>query len=945
MDLPVTKLYEELEHPPNEQQRQAIEALVGPLRIIAGPGSGKTEVLTLRTLNLIACEQVDPSKVVVVTFTEKAAEELKDRIRIYANKLPARLQIADLNVGTIHWFCGTVLRRYHPDLRRYEPLDELGQKLFIYDNLPTIADDLRIGRKYLGKWGSKSRAIAGLIPWFNKIAEETILPSALEKMADPLLQMLGLAYTSYRELMIEAGYLDFSSILRELHDLLNAEEEILRSAQGEYSHFLIDEYQDTNYVQEEILLKLSAPEFNIAVVGDDDQSLYRFRGGEVRNILEFPERLGALGMVPAEVELSVNYRSHPEVIRTYMDFMNDGDWTANGTDFRTGHVVTPDPGKEFASYTASTYLQGSPRLVADLVRMLIDEDAVDDPSQIAILFHSVASHATEVIDELRARGVACYAPRAREYLDHPEIRDAVGLLWGIAQFEEIPSEGPVVETCERAARCLDNLTQRAAADLIDWIEATRQRFVGLERGQDMRASLLDLVYQAFRFEPFRSYLTDPIAARNLGYFTTLVRAFQQHFRFDVLHAGNRSFLPWRLWASFFYMLHSTGLDDIESDQGPPLGMVQVMTIHQSKGLEFPIVIVGSLERGGRSGKEIDRKLSPLYPRGLFEPPNRITEFDHRREFYVAFSRAKHFLVAYSDGTPNADFSEMASRLPALAMEGASEIIRALPHELPRLYDQKPLLSLTSHINMYRRCSRQYELFREREFAPSFAAQVFFGTVVHQTIEDIHRHVLDERPDPLTDELVDQFFERNSELLRRRGIHPLAPNQREEARRHVHRYFDANEANLDRVRDTEVEVTLEQDAYVLNGRIDLIQGDDGELEMVDFKAQRRQESGEDFDHYRDQLALYHYLLEERYGERPKRAVLYFTGEEAPSEARVVVDLSTAELNEVKRRFDETAQQILNHDFTLKAYPPRDTCRACDFQHYCLRTDKDPDSHAA
>ena len=254
-------------------------------------------------------------------------------------------------------------------------------------------------------------------------------------------------------------------------------------------------------------------------------------------------------------------------------------------------------------------------------------------------------------------------------------------------------------------------------------------------------------------------------------------------------------------------------------------------------------------------------------------------------------------------------------------------------------DEKPVLSLTGQINVYRRCVRQYEFFNDYDFAPSFAAQVFFGTVVHQTIEDIHRHVLDCRPEPITDELVDQFFVRNSELLRKRGIHPLAPNQRDEARRHVQRYLDANREKLHQVMDTEVEVMLEQPEYLLNGRVDLVRSDDGQIEMVDFKAQRRAAAGPDFDQYRDQLALYMHLLEERYGTRPDRAVLYYTGEKRAEQARLVVDLSDADIDDVVRRFDATAQAILAKRFELRQFPPRDTCRACDFKHYCKRTDDD------
>jgi DNA helicase-2/ATP-dependent DNA helicase PcrA len=212
-------------------------------------------------------------------------------------------------------------------------------------------------------------------------------------------------------------------------------------------------------------------------------------------------------------------------------------------------------------------------------------------------------------------------------------------------------------------------------------------------------------------------------------------------------------------------------------------------------------------------------------------------------------------------------------------------------------------------------------------------------VVHQTIEDIHRHVLDGRAEPLTSDLIDQFFRRNSELLRKRGIHPLAPSQREEARRHVDRYFEANREKLANVIDTEVEVVLEQPDYVLDGRVDLIRAEDGALEMVDFKAQKRVMEGSDFEQYRDQLALYSHLLQERYGRRPDRAVLYFTGEADAELAHVVVDISSADIDDVVRRFDETAHAIIAEDFELTSFPPRDTCRACDFKHHCHRAEGD------
>lgn len=947
MPCSLEQLYSTFDHEPDPAQKEAIGSTKGPLRILAGPGSGKTHVLVLRTLNLLACQEVDPSRIAVVTFTEKAAEQLEDRIRLYSSRLPTTetLPIAELQVGTIHWLCGAFLRRYHPSFRQFETLDELGQKLFIYDHLDDIFDDVTWNGRRLGKWQSKSKTVHHVIPWFNKVTEQTVDWNELQASDDRFLSGLGQAYARYRTLLHEEGYLDFGGILRELHDLLDNDPEAREAARSQLDYIMVDEYQDTNFIQEELLLDLAAPSYNIAVVGDDDQSLYRFRGAEVRNIVEFPDRLAEEGRETEDVELSINYRSHPGIISSYMNFVEEADWTKGDREFRTGHRVVADPKAEFEDYTPALYLEGGPEVLADLVEDLLERGAVEDPNQIALLFHSVASHGLPVVEELQARDIPCYAPRARKYLDHPEVQAAVGVLWGIGRFPhgEGPDGGPVGDTCNWARECYEDLAKREDSDkLIAWLEERRSEYDHLERGEDLKASLLDVVYQALRYQPLRRYVEDPVASRNLGHFTTLLRTFQQQFGFDVLHAGNRRVLPWRLWTSFFYLMRQTGLDDVESEDGPPPGLIQVSTIHQAKGLEFPVVVVGSLEKRPRTSKEIDRVLGPYYPRGRFEPEDRITEFDRRRLLYVGFSRAQHLMVAYSNGDPHRYCESLTKDLPAVDEADLSEIVERIPEEPPRSREQKPVLSLTGDVNAYRRCSRQYRFFKNHGFSPSFAAQVFFGSVVHQTIEDIHRHVLDERQDPLTEDLIEFYFVRNSEILRKRGVHPLAPNQREEALKHVLRYFRSNRDRLDRVEDTEVEVSLEEKDYVLGGRVDLIRGSDGGLELVDFKAQKRpdHDTNGELDAYKDQLAFYYHLLKERLEENAvRRTVLYFTGEEEPERAWMNVDVRQERIQDVVNRFDKTARQILAEDYALRSYPSRKTCRACDFKHYCKRTGSD------
>ena len=271
----------------SESQRAVVGHLDGPLLVIAGPGSGKTHCIVLRALNLLLLQKAEPGEIVLCTFTEKAAFEMRDRLSATARKVGYKGDLSELTTSTIHGFCNRVLTRHRHRTKLghgYETLDDLTQLLFILEHFDEIVgppdDDL-----FLARWKTRWTAIEGARGYFDKITEELVEPCGLIASADPFIAAIGTAYRRYEQALLAANRVDFAHLQRLVHDMLDDPAHADALSPGP-RYLLVDEYQDTNHVQEQLLLKLAGKDRNLCVVGDEDQSLYRFRGATVRNILE-----------------------------------------------------------------------------------------------------------------------------------------------------------------------------------------------------------------------------------------------------------------------------------------------------------------------------------------------------------------------------------------------------------------------------------------------------------------------------------------------------------------------------------------------------------------------------------------------------------------------------------------------------------------------------------
>ena len=951
---------------PNPQQQKAIHITEGPLLIIAGPGSGKTFTLVERIYHLISKHDIPPERLFVSTFTEKAAAELITRVssRLAADNIAVNLN--EMYIGTFHSICLRFLeenREFTRLKRSFTLLDRFDQQYFLYQHLSDY-QEIEGSEHIINGWGW--RGAANLMTWVNKVSEEALDLEDLLNAPEPEVQALGRCYQQYQTHLEEENYLDFSTIQLEALRLLEGHPEILNEIRDKIQYLMVDEYQDTNTIQERILFKLADPDFNLCVVGDDDQGLYRFRGATIRNILEFPQNFsdGAC----QQVKLTTNYRSHPDIIEFYnewMDASNTPDfpgWTADGKTFRYEKEIVPNTENEFVEMPTVMKVSGDlesenwhGEVLAFLYR-LRDSGALTDWNQVAFLFSSVKNAKVVALAEaLEAGGISVYSPRSNQFFDRREIRLMIGALISLfPQFREAREwkEGVQFEIWEY----YDNDCYQEFSDecrnpenrtLHEWCQERAETHHPLTDATDYVFS--GLFYELLQFPLFSQYLGDVTQgdaidnrpARNLAIFSQLLNKYEYLHHITVLTQNNLDGHLWRLFNQFFRFLKDGGIDEYEdASEYAPSGCVSFMTIHQSKGLEFPVVIVGSMHAVPRKQHtDLDNLLQQkYYSKEPFEPLEKTKYYDFWRLFYTAFSRAQNLLLLTCQEktgrgrTPSKYFAPVYD--PVCSWRDAAFQPEDLTLETIKDIDLKSEYSFTSHITVFEDCARQYKFYHDLGFAPIRRDPILFGTLVHQTIEDIHKAVLSGEEHIVTDEQIENWFEANYTYLSRQERLYLSSGGQKAALDHILRYANREQETWDRLRETEVQVSLVKDLYILKGHVDLIRGEGNTVEIVDFKSEQKPDLNidqESVDRYRRQLEVYAHIIEGRTGHKVSKMHLYYTGK-GDGNPYVSFDKDARSIDQTMATFDGIVERIENKDFEIASRPEK-LCRNCDLKAYC------------
>jgi DNA helicase-2/ATP-dependent DNA helicase PcrA len=602
----------------NPQQREAVLCTEGPLLVVAGAGSGKTRVLTHRIAHLIAEDLASPSEILAITFTNRAATEMKERVeQLVGGRIASRMWVM-----TFHSACGRMLRR-DAELIGYK------SSFTIYDQ----ADQVRLVKSCIEDLGKDPkrfvpRAVHGAI----SKAKDRLLTAALyeQQVSGFFEQSVASVYELYERRLSEANAMDFDDLIMKTVLLLQRVPEARRHWQHAFRYVMVDEYQDTNHAQFTLVSILAEKHQNLAVVGDQDQSIYAFRGADIRNISEFEDDFPNARVIALEQ----NYRS----TQTILD-------AANGV---IEHNRDRKPKRLWSELGEGDKLQvveaedehAEARFVAGRIQSALDEGA--GAAEIAVFYRMNAQ--SRVLEDLLTRqGVDYRVVGGPKFYERAEIKDLIAYMQVLDNPDDEVSLRRIVNQPRRGigSTSLDRLSSHARTLGVSLWEA----IVDVEASPLGAAASGNLVRFRDMIEALREDLDEAavgdVAERVLaqsGYAEMLEaeRTIESQGRMENLaelvgvarefdQRGEQIEAATRLSAFLQEISLYTDQDALDSDGG----RVTLMTLHNAKGLEFPIVFMIGLEEG-------------LFPhqRSLDEG----NEGEERRLCYVGMTRAQRSLT-------------------------------------------------------------------------------------------------------------------------------------------------------------------------------------------------------------------------------------------------------------------------------------------------------------
>jgi len=946
-------------------QKSAIQTTEGPLLIIAGPGTGKTYTLVQRTIYLIAEKGIKPENIMIATFTEKAAKEIITRITNELDKLDMYVNINEMYIGTFHSICLRILKEnieYSNLKKNYRMIDEFEQEYLIYQNLSKfqkIEDFNLLFQNQISGW----RLSQYIADYINNINEELADIEQIVLDDNPEIVAIGKMIRLYKDILQRSNYIDFTHIQTETYNLLIDNPEVLKKINDKIKYVMIDEYQDTNYVQERLTFLLAGSEQNICVVGDDDQGLYRFRGATIRNIIEFPDKFEKDKC--RKIKLETNYRSEKGII----DFYNKWMGTTEGSSFKFDwdkyrFDKKIEPGRTDITNVPTVMRIASHddedewhKEIIKFIKHLKENGIIDNYNQIAMLFNSVRGEKViELANYLEENGINVYSPRSNMFFEREEIKYLIGaLLLVFPQYLiklrnrdfRLKNEGlfSYYEDCIKTVEkyVFEN------EQLKIFIRNTGMSHMNLFSNTDY--AFTGLLYKLFEFDPFREYLEielnngliDQRPIRNISILTQMIARFDYLQHIDV-------FTPKRVmkdvetfFNTYLRFLIDGGMGEYEDEtEYAPSGCITFSTIHQAKGMEFPIVIVDSLgnvprDRNNIRLNEIEKK---YYHRKSFEPKEYIKYYDFWRLYYTAFSRAQNILALTCNEKsgvgkqPSEYFKSTYEELPYYTDESI-ELEKIKISEVKEV-NIKNTYSFTSHISVYENCALQYKFLKELSFSPVRVGATIFGQLIHQTIEDIHKAAIKKEYDTINRDNIKIWFDTNYESISKSQHSYLGKPQLDVALEQVIRYAEKQSDNWKKVQDAEVEIGLVKQNYILNGVVDLIEGSGQTVEIVDFKSEKKPDifsDPEKFEKYKRQLQIYAYLIEKKTGKKVSKMHLYYTGEKNGIPT-ISFDNKKDDIQETINEFEKIVNKIECKEFKQKS-KSQTICDNCDLRFFCKK----------
>lgn len=976
----------------NKEQLEAVRFGSGPLLIIAGAGTGKTTVVTERIKHLISTGKTMPGEILALTFTEKAAREMEERVDVI---MP--YGYTQMWISTFHKFCDRLLRAeaIHIGLNpAYRLMTDTDAALLFRRHLFTFP------LEYFRPLGNPTKFIAGILQHFSRLQDEDISPdeyvqwvksrqskatSEEEQLETKKFEELSGTYKKYQELKAKEGLMDFGDLITQTLALFRTRKNILAYYRRQFKYILVDEFQDTNIAQNELVTLLAGTKQNITAVCDDDQSIYKFRGAAVSNVLSFRKRFSSAKLIV----LSRNYRSTQKILDASYQLIQH-----NNPDRLE---VKEKINKKLSSERS---LEGEwPKLIyrdrveneADAVakeisalheRVKSEKDTRYEWKDMAILVRA-NNHAEPFVRALMRHGIPYQFLGPGQLFRQPEVRDLIAYLQVLHNFEDNVALFRVLSmACYGcSARDLHAITIFARKQNVSLFEAceliagvkTRESAVLPDVSEETRKTVTSVVSMVHRHLALKTketagqilyyFLSDTGLVKNILEYETagdekiannLSKFFSKLKTYETDHADASvtAVLDWiELSMELGESPVATDTDWTNNDA------VNILSVHGSKGLEFPVVFLVNLV--SQRFPTVERREMIPIPDALVKEELPVGDYhleEERRLCYVGMTRARDYLYLtganyYGEGKREKKLSpfvfEVMGEKVALTPEAPSAQLTFLDWKkeepnitdtgqitLLREKDVKPEVHYLSYsqIETFRLCPLHYKLRYILQIPTPSSASLSFGTSIHAALKDFYQMfgAGEKVTKQLLLGLLDKYWLREGYEskqyeadMKKRGIDYLAY------------YFDHEFSKDSKPVALEqpftVPVTSDGKTIKIGGKIDRMDMlPDGRLEIIDYKTGRMPSKREVDANL--QLSMYAIAASEipmmPFTKKPEDMVLslYFFD----SRTKVSTSRSQTKLTEEKATIIRIAREIEASDFRCSG---NQLCRDCEYRMFC------------
>lgn len=956
----------------NAEQQKAAKFGDGPLMIIAGAGTGKTTVVTERIKHLITTQKAKPHEILALTFTEKASKEMESRVD---QALP--YGVTNMWISTFHSFCDRVLKNDAIAIGLdpgYTLMTEAETILFFRKNI------FRFELQYFRPLGNPNKFIAGMIQHFNRLKDEDIAPEDYLKWVNAQIRTskdneqkeemvknkeLAQAYRMYEEIKVKNGVADYADLIGNTLKLFRTRSSVLFRYQEQFKYILIDEFQDTNFAQNEMAILLAGKRQNITVVGDDDQAIYRWRGAAVSNMLQFRKTYPKATMVV----LTKNYRSTKEILDRSYDLIqhNNPDRleVAANIDKKLESMRRVEGEKIEVVYAER--VENEAEITAKIIAQLLAKHTEYVYADVAILVRA-NNHAEPFARALAREGIPYQFLGPGRLYKQPEIKDLIAYLKVLYNFEDSVAMYRVLtmdwlEIPPRDVAVISNFSRKYALSMFESCEKLTDKseprpLVGekaLEGAKilvDMVRKHLGLIKKETAGQILYYFLESSGLLKKLAEFKTgkeekiagnISKFFNKLKSYEVTHEDASVFTIVD-WIDLSMNLGESPLAT-DTDWGEN-NAVNIMTVHSAKGLEFPIVFLVNLV--SQRFPTMERKEQIPIPEDLIReilPEGDFHLQEERRLFYVAMTRARDFLYFtaakyYGEGkrekkiTPyiqEALGESYASQLTVRMRDGSDQLSFLdwkKVDELEIKPVRQPVTYLShSQLSTFDTCPLQYKYRYILKIPVPPSGALTFGDTIHRTMRAFYQ-LVQEGKQPSVDTLLTLFDDHwvsvgfgekmYEEKMKMHGVDLL--------KGFYEKGYDPNVIPTSLEEAFKIKITP---SLTLGGKIDRVDTlDDGTIEIIDYKTGQAPKSR---DVTKDpQLTVYALsaIGEGVYKRAPEKVIVSFYFFEDQNKVSAV--RTPGELEQAKKDIADKAEAISRSDFQPT---PGKHCDFCEFRLIC------------